>query len=134
MLSGPGKGYVVSSLDSEVLALVPVLDEVQIKFLENSVDGDLGFLRDLLETFARESEFRLESLAANLYAEDRKTALQDVHFIAGSAASIGLKRFSLFCRTLEMRLRAGEVLLPGLPDRTSAYHREGLNILRERWG
>lgn len=122
------------SPDSVQLASVPVLDEDQIKLLETSVAGDRAFLKDLLDTFVYESQLRLKSLEEHLRTADKKTALQDIHFMAGSAASIGLNRFSFFCRKVEEQLRGGFSLSSELPGRAAAYHSEGVRTLRERWG
>lgn len=78
------------------------LDNEQVELLSMAA-GDAGnaFFEDLIETFKNECTPRLERLGDAIAEKSLEEIKRHIHFIAGSAANIGLSRLSRLCRKIE---------------------------------
>jgi HPt (histidine-containing phosphotransfer) domain-containing protein len=81
----------------------PAIDQEQIDMFvmdENDEDGRAMVL-EVFELFLRESGQRLPELRACCATDDRAGVRKILHFIAGSAANIGLLRLATYFRAVE---------------------------------
>lgn len=111
---------------------VPILDDGYVGELEMMAGGNHAFLRELLADFVKESEIRLANLERSEQVNP-EAAIQDVHFMAGSSAGVGLKRFSVFCRKMESVLKETGGWNPDWVGQARRHHQEGVDLLRARW-
>lgn len=86
----------------EVPADTPILDGEQIEMLQ-AAGEDL--LDELIDTFTTECEPRLGMLDMACQAKDTEEIRSHTHFIAGSAANIGLLRLATLCRNIEEQIK-----------------------------
>ncbi|MGB0744008.1 MAG: Hpt domain-containing protein [Opitutales bacterium] len=87
----------------------PVLDHDQIEMLFMADDGgDSNSLAlELFTLYKDEAEPKLAQLEQICQDRDADALRKVVHFIAGSAGNIGIMRFSLFCRGIEVAIDQG---------------------------
>jgi HPt (histidine-containing phosphotransfer) domain-containing protein len=98
----------------EVPEGLPLLDPEQIALLKSAGEG---LLEELIDTFEAECAPRLQQLQTECAAAALPDIRTSVHFLAGSAANIGLLRFAELCRAIENqiieeRLSAFEAIYP----------------------
>ncbi|MGF1484953.1 MAG: Hpt domain-containing protein [Opitutales bacterium] len=87
---------------------VSLLDDEQVEILNMAAEGmEAEFWGDMLDTFTNEIEPRFDLVAQACANEDAPNLRKYVHFIAGSAANLGLQRLSKFCRNIETALDDG---------------------------
>ena len=63
----------------------------------------------LLETFARDSEMRIELIRQAVVSEDVDAVRRAAHSFKGSAGNMGARRLTRLCRALEELGRNGEI-------------------------
>ncbi|MGF1449469.1 MAG: Hpt domain-containing protein [Opitutales bacterium] len=84
------------------------VDAEQVELLNCAAEGmEAEFWEDMLTTFAQEVEPRFALIEQACTSEDAPNLRKYVHFIAGSAANLGLQRLSSFCRNVENALDDG---------------------------
>lgn len=83
---------------------MPLLDEEQVLMLKSAGEE---LLDELAETFENECAPRLDLIEQNCLTSDLDELRQNIHFIAGSAANIGLFRLAELCRNVEMQIKEG---------------------------
>lgn len=90
---------------------VPAIDEEQIEmFLMTDEDEDeTQVVRELFELFMKESDSRLPMLREHCADNNQPGVRKILHFIAGSAANIGLLRLSTYYRAIEYAIEGGSV-------------------------
>lgn len=85
-------------------------------FLMDEDDGT-EIVRELFDLFLKESGARLPELRGFCAANDQSSVRKTIHFIAGSAANIGMCRLATYFRAIENAIDNGS--LPPL-DKSSA--------------
>ena len=80
----------------------PILDAEQVAMLREAGEG---LLEDLIATFDEECEPRLDDVTQACGAQDAVALRESIHFIAGSAANIGLLRLAELCRNIEFQIK-----------------------------
>jgi HPt (histidine-containing phosphotransfer) domain-containing protein len=86
-----------------------MVDEHVLEELHASVEGDTGFVRDLIEAYLVDSEEQLEAIEAALGVEDAEALVRPAHTLKSSSATVGAMDVSALARTLEMAGRSGSV-------------------------
>ncbi|HET6745335.1 MAG TPA: Hpt domain-containing protein [Candidatus Limnocylindria bacterium] len=102
----------------------PVLDEQVLAEMMAATGGDLGFVRELVETYLADTPVQLEAMAAAVEADDAAALVRPAHTVKSSSASLGAMRLSMRARELEAAGRSGEL---GPADRA------GLEAARSEW-
>lgn len=88
----------------DVPADTPVLDANQVAMLREAGEE---LIADLLETFEAECAPRLDRIAECCAARDLAGLRENIHFVAGSGANLGLMRFAELCRCIELQIKEG---------------------------
>lgn len=94
-------------IDAESLARLRQLDP----------DGQRGFVRQVLQAYARSLERHLAALADAALAADLHRAGEQAHALKSSSASIGALALSTLCAEVERRARAGDAAVLAAPLR-----------------
>ena len=81
---------------------LPILDTAQIEMLREMGDD---LVTEILESFTEEVEPRLNTLEQRCAQRDEKQLKDDIHFVAGSAANLGLLRLAELCRNIEEQIK-----------------------------
>ncbi len=81
---------------------LPLLDHEQVGFLH---DADPDLLDDLIETFTGVCGPKVDSLPSVAGRREPALLREEIHFIGGSAANIGLFRLAELCRCIEQQIR-----------------------------
>lgn len=93
--------------------LEPCLDDGRITLLLNLGDQpDPAFLVDCIQTFEDEFALRQPRLDQAASTGDREALRQQVHFLAGSGANLGLALLARLCRHYEQALLEHESVDP----------------------
>ena len=85
---------------------------------------DIGFVRELVETYLADTPVQLDAMAAAVEADDAAALVRPAHTVKSSSASLGAMRLSMRARDLEAAGRSGEL---GPADRA------GLEASRSEW-
>jgi len=94
----------------------PILDEGVLAELMESTGGDIGFVRELIETYLADTPVQLDAMSAAVEADDADALVRPAHTLKSSSATIGAMRLSAVARELEMAGRTG-ALEQTVPDR-----------------
>ncbi len=86
-----------------------MIDEHVLEELRASVEGDIGFVRDLVEAYAADSAEQVSGIEAALAAGDAEALVRPAHTLKSSSATLGAMELSATARTLEVAARAGDV-------------------------
>ncbi|MGE9292974.1 MAG: Hpt domain-containing protein [Puniceicoccales bacterium] len=86
---------------------LPILDQEQVELLVEAADGDMDFLRDIVDTFNTEAVPKLKEIETCAATRDADELRKAIHFMAGSAANTGLLRLSELCRRIETQVDEG---------------------------
>jgi HPt (histidine-containing phosphotransfer) domain-containing protein len=86
---------------------VPTLDEGVLTELTESTAGDIGFVRELVETYLADTPAQLEAMTSAVEADDADALVRPAHTLKSSSATVGAMRLSSVARELEMAGRAG---------------------------
>lgn len=86
-----------------------MVDEHVLEELHASVEGDTGFVRDLIEAYLVDSAEQLEAIESALGAEDAEALVRPAHTLKSSSATVGAMEVSALARTLEMAGRSGSL-------------------------
>jgi len=86
----------------------PILDQVVIDELRESVGGDEAFIADLVATYLAEGPDHLAGIAAGVAAGDAGAVIRPAHTLKSSSASLGAMRLSQIAREIEFAGRNEE--------------------------
>jgi HPt (histidine-containing phosphotransfer) domain-containing protein len=86
---------------------VPVLDEQVLREVLESTGDDIGFVRELVETYLADSPAQLDAMTSAIEADDAAALVRPSHTLKSSSATVGAMRLSAVARELEMAGRAG---------------------------
>jgi HPt (histidine-containing phosphotransfer) domain-containing protein len=102
----------------------PILDEGVLTELRESTGGDIGFVRELIETYLADTPVQLDAMTAAVEADDAEALVRPAHTLKSSSATVGAMRLSSVARELEMVGRTGSL---------EASVRERLDSARAEW-
>jgi len=91
----------------------PIVDEGALNELMESTGDDVGFVRELIDTYLAETPTQLEAMTAAVDADDAAALVRPAHTLKSSSATVGASRLSFVARELEMAGRTG-ALEPGV--------------------
>lgn len=103
---------------------VPILDERVLTEVMETTGDDIGFVRELVETYLADTPAQLEAMTAAVEADDAAALVRPAHTLKSSSATVGAMRLSSMARELEMAGRSGTLGL--------AAH-AGLDAARAEW-
>jgi HPt (histidine-containing phosphotransfer) domain-containing protein len=86
----------------------PIDDDAFGQTLE-MVDGDLGFLGELVAAYRTDGQSRLADMRAALKAGDSEGLRRAAHTLKGSSASLGANDLAEACREVEAAARGGRL-------------------------
>lgn len=112
------------------------LDEDQLEMLA-SVDEDdsSSLLKSLVQTFVRDNECRLDSIAEACSQKNMEALRQHTHFICGSTANLGMSRVATLCRQAERSIMDGHFqAFETFPQQLKAEYVLGMGSLKARAG
>jgi HPt (histidine-containing phosphotransfer) domain-containing protein len=93
---------------------VAVLDEGVLGEVLETTGNDIGFVRELVETYLADTPAQLEAMTAAVEADDAASLVRPAHTLKSSSASVGAMRLAAAARELEMAGRS-EALGPSVP-------------------
>ena len=120
----------------QLLEALSTIDEDQVEML-SSVEEDTGdsLLKELIVTFVRDNEPRLDLLAESCMKRDLVALRQHTHFMCGSTANLGILRVSQLCRQAEKAIIDGEFdAFEAFPDQLKQEYQIGMSALKARAG
>jgi len=91
----------------------PIVDEGALNELMESTGDDVGFVRELIDTFLADTPAQLEAMTSAVEADDAAALVRPAHTLKSSSATVGASRLSSVARELEMAGRTG-ALEPGV--------------------
>jgi HPt (histidine-containing phosphotransfer) domain-containing protein len=101
-----------------------VLDAGILAELMASTGDDIGFVRELIQTYLADTPQQLEAMTVAVEAEDAAALVRPAHTLKSSSATVGATRLSSLARDLEMAGRSGSL---------DATARTGLEVARAEW-
>jgi len=101
----------------------PTLDEGILHEVLESTGDDIGFVRELIETYLADTPAQLEAMAAAVELDDAPALVRPAHTLKSSSATVGASRLSALARELEMAGRSG-ALQPEVYASLDAAQRE----------
>jgi HPt (histidine-containing phosphotransfer) domain-containing protein len=103
---------------------LPVLDEEVLREVLQSTGDDIGFVRELVETYLADTPPQLDAMTSAIEADDAAALVRPSHTLKSSSATVGAMRLSAVARELEMAGREG-TLAPSA--------RATLEVARAEW-
>jgi HPt (histidine-containing phosphotransfer) domain-containing protein len=85
----------------------PILDERILLELRATTGDDVGFVRELVETYLGDTPSQFEAMTAAVEADDAAGLVRPAHTLKSSSATVGAMRLSSVARELEMLGRSG---------------------------
>jgi HPt (histidine-containing phosphotransfer) domain-containing protein len=85
----------------------PVLDARVLDELRASVDGDRGFVVDLIEAYLADGEGHVADVEAAIAAGDLPALVRPAHTLKSSSATVGAVHLAALARALEIAGRDG---------------------------
>jgi HPt (histidine-containing phosphotransfer) domain-containing protein len=101
----------------------PIVDERVLAELMASTGDDIGFVRELVETYLADTPAQLAGMTAAVEADDADALVRPAHTLKSSSATVGAMRLSSIARELEMAGRSGAIEPPARA-RLDAAHTE----------
>ena len=101
-----------------------VVDERILAELMASTGDDIGFVRELIETYLADTPMQIEAMTVAVEADDATSLVRPAHTLKSSSATVGAMRLSSAARELEMAGRSGSL------DAAAAA---GLDAARAEW-
>jgi two-component system, sensor histidine kinase and response regulator len=86
---------------------VPIVDERVLAELMASTGDDIGFVRELVDTYLADTPTQLEAMTVAVDADDADALVRPAHTLKSSSATVGAMRLSAVARELEMAGRSG---------------------------
>ena len=87
----------------------PIVDERVLAEVMAATGDDIGFVRELLETYLADTPAQLDAMTAAVDADDAAALVRPAHTLKSSSASIGAMRLSSRARELELAGRSGQL-------------------------
>lgn len=81
---------------------VPVLNERVLDELRASVEGDRGFVVDLIEAYLVDGEIHVADAEAAIAAGDLDALVRPAHTLKSSSATVGAEHLVTLARALEL--------------------------------
>ena len=100
---------------------IPIVDEGALNELMEGTGDDIGFVRELIETYLADTPAQLEAMTAAVEGDDAAALVRPAHTLKSSSATVGASRLSSVARELEMAGRTG-TLEPGVRASLDAAH------------
>lgn len=88
---------------------VPIVDERILTEVLETTGNDIGFVRELVETYLADTPPQFEAMTAAVEADDAAALVRPAHTLKSSSATVGAMRLSLVARELEMAGRSGRL-------------------------
>lgn len=88
---------------------VHVIDERVLAELMASTGDDIGFVRELIETYLADTPLQFEAMTVAVEADDATSLVRPAHTLKSSSATVGAMRLSSAARELEMAGRSGSL-------------------------
>jgi two-component system, sensor histidine kinase and response regulator len=85
----------------------PVVDDRVLDEILESTGNDIGFVRELIETYLADAPPQLEAMRSAVEADDAAALVRPSHTLKSSSAAVGAMRLSAVARELEMAGRSG---------------------------
>jgi HPt (histidine-containing phosphotransfer) domain-containing protein len=101
-----------------------ILDERILAELMASTGDDIGFVRELIDTYLADTPMQFEAMTVAVEAEDAAALIRPAHTLKSSSATVGATRLSSLARELEFAGRGGSL---------DATARTGLEAARAEW-
>ncbi len=86
------------------------LDRVKVRELLSLTGGELTWLRDLFDTYERDTASRLGELRALVAQRALDRVQRAAHGIKGSSGSVGASRMADLCQAMENVARSGSIV------------------------
>ncbi|GAC1667851.1 MAG: hypothetical protein NVS9B2_09950 [Steroidobacteraceae bacterium] len=110
-------------------------DPVEWQALLESIDGDQGFARDLVDAFIGSADRELNSIAAALHAGDTATLRESAHTLKGASANLRAVAATSAAALLESAADSGKsAQIPELADSLNTEVRRTIAYLRSAVG
>jgi HPt (histidine-containing phosphotransfer) domain-containing protein len=103
---------------------VPVVDEGVLTEVMETTGDDIGFVRELVETYLADTPAQVEAMTIAVEADDAAALVRPAHTLKSSSATVGAMRLSAVAREMEMAGRSGAL---------DASVRANLDIARAEW-
>jgi HPt (histidine-containing phosphotransfer) domain-containing protein len=100
------------------------VDERVLAELMASTGDDIGFVRELIQTYLADTPMQFEGMSEAVEADDATALVRPAHTLKSSSATVGAMRLSSLARELEMAGRSGSL---------DAAPRAGLDAARTEW-
>src|SRR6187455_864121 len=100
-----------------------VLDERILGEVLESTGDDIGFVRELIDTYLADTPAQLDAMTSAIEADDAAALVRPSHTLKSSSATVGAMRLTAVARELEMAGRAG-TLEPAVLGRLEAARAE----------
>jgi len=101
-----------------------LLDEGILADLMASTGDDIGFVRELIQTYLTDTPMQFHGMSEAVDADDAAALVRPAHTLKSSSATVGAMRLSSLARELEMAGRSGSL---------DAAARVGLGAARAEW-
>jgi HPt (histidine-containing phosphotransfer) domain-containing protein len=88
---------------------MPVLDERILTEVLETTGDDIGFVRELVETYLADTPAQLAAMTTAVEADDAEALVRPAHTLKSSSATVGAMRLSSVARELEMAGRSGSL-------------------------
>jgi HPt (histidine-containing phosphotransfer) domain-containing protein len=88
---------------------VPIVDERILAELMATTGDDIGFVRQLVETYLADAPAQVDAMSAAVEADDAAGLVRPAHTLKSSSATVGAMRLSSVARDLEMAGRSGRL-------------------------
>ncbi|MDQ6793276.1 MAG: Hpt domain-containing protein [Chloroflexota bacterium] len=86
---------------------VPIVDDRILAELIATTGDDIGFVRELVETYLADTAVQVDAMSAAVEADDAAGLVRPAHTLKSSSATVGAMRLSSVARDLEMAGRSG---------------------------
>jgi HPt (histidine-containing phosphotransfer) domain-containing protein len=103
---------------------VPIVDVRILAELIATTGDDIGFVRELVETYLADTPAQVDAISAAVEADDAAGLVRPAHTLKSSSATVGAMRLSSVARDLEMAGRSG---------RLDPAARASLDAARSEW-
>src|ERR1700674_104496 len=101
-----------------------VVDERILAELMASTGDDIGFVRELIQTYVADTPMQFDGMSDAVEADDAAALVRPAHTLKSSSATVGAMRLSSLARELEMAGRSGSL---------EAAARVALDAARAEW-
>jgi two-component system, sensor histidine kinase and response regulator len=101
-----------------------VVDERILAELMASTGDDIGFVRELIQTYVADTPMQFDGMSDAVEADDAAALVRPAHTLKSSSATVGAMRLSSLARELEMAGRSGSL---------DAAARVALDAARAEW-